>query len=201
MHLVIGDQIRFHRLKGANPNVEGNEFVWKLLEQFLGKMQTCSRRGHGSGGRGKNSLVSFGISSVGFTLDVRWQRHFAALARDRAGHLAALLLHHPLLVHHAFDCAVNLHVPASRDVGNPRRGRSRRRVDRILRGDIRGLVLFDQMALIQRQAHGRADIIARGGDLCLPRSHHPRLRKHDGIFHRGLVGQHVGCASPALHDV
>jgi hypothetical protein len=53
--------------------------VWKLLEQFLGKMQTCSWRGHGSGGRGKNSLVSFGIGSVGFTLDVRRQRHFAAL--------------------------------------------------------------------------------------------------------------------------
>jgi hypothetical protein len=76
---MIGDQIRFHRLKGANPNVEGNEFVRQLLEQFLGKMQTCSWCGHGSGGRGENSLVSFGIGSVGFTLDVRRQRHFAAL--------------------------------------------------------------------------------------------------------------------------
>lgn len=79
MHLMIGDEIRFHRFKGANPNVEGNEFVWQLPEQFLGKMQTCSWRGYGSGGRSENSLVSFGIASVGFTLDVWRQRHFAAL--------------------------------------------------------------------------------------------------------------------------
>jgi len=79
MHLVIDDQIRFHWLKGADSDVEGNEFVWKLLEQLLGKMEARGRRGHCSSSRSKNSLVSLGIGRIGFAFDVRRQRHFAAL--------------------------------------------------------------------------------------------------------------------------
>jgi hypothetical protein len=39
-------------------------------------METSSRCGYGSGGRRKDSLVSFGIRSVWFTLNVGRQRHF-----------------------------------------------------------------------------------------------------------------------------
>jgi len=35
VHLVIGDEIRFHGLKGTNPNMERNELVLELLEQLL----------------------------------------------------------------------------------------------------------------------------------------------------------------------
>src|SRR5260221_13269966 len=57
MHLVIGDEIRFHRFKRTDPNMKCNECVLELLEQLLRKMETRGRCSDGTGRGGEDKLV------------------------------------------------------------------------------------------------------------------------------------------------
>lgn len=64
VHRVIAKVCRFDRAKGAEADVEGDEGVGEMVEEFGGKVEASGGGGDGAGGLGVSGLVVGGVGGL-----------------------------------------------------------------------------------------------------------------------------------------
>ena len=77
MHPMLGEVFRMDSAERADADVQREEGVRNLRENFRREMQPRSRRGDGSALAGKDRLITLRIRSLHFAIKVRRQRKFA----------------------------------------------------------------------------------------------------------------------------